>query len=329
MKIDTISICGSPFVWTLRSEGRLEFLKSNALERRIRLSRRRSTTYYFNSETVEEYNKNTIADIVHESKTIVDIDDMELSGSLEINPRTLSATIFVDSVEAHDNDVDMVIVSMGEDYQFIRSNCHDEVQIINTFREFGKCGCMIAYQRTLINEVGNSEHGYITLMKIEALGPNNEFMHYEVILTPAGIRYIASEIKSKVLIQKLDDIHRKIQQNRRGFFVKLTNPGILCDSLHLLRGDMICLCNPEDESVVHDVINKENYDIMPMTITQEDLDDVDSTERQKLIDRLKDDKCRAIVLYNMAISKSVMKDLRLLYIFKIGETGNLKTIKTN
>lgn len=335
MKIDTISIGGNIYNWEHQTQGRLEFLKADGLERRIRLSRRKTTSFSVEENTLNEYSDTKAVDINHKRLIIERCDEFkeslgsELRCNVEINPKTLSATIFVDDRESSDFDVDMVIVSIGEDYQFIRSKCHEEVQIINTYREFGKCGCMLVYQRKLKEHIGNTDNGYITLMKIEVAAPGDKFVHYEVVLTEGGVRYIASEIKSKTLIEKLKDIHQKIQQYRRGFFVKLTNTGVLTDSLQLLNGDMICLCQPEDEVMVDNIISRNSHNMISRSISQEDLNSTDSIVRTRVVNELKEMKCRAIVLYNMTIPKSLMKDLKLLYIFKIDETGKLKTIKTN
>lgn len=229
------------------------------------------------------------------------------------NAKNLNPFLHVGEGMPGRDDVDMVVLTVGRGVSYIRSLPHDEVQLITTFREsFHDAseykGCCIVYCRELRQNASNTENGYIPLMKFDGIR-DGILIHYEVALFSDGtVSVVSSEIMHNSLKSKLMSIYETATK-RRGFIAKIWNSGVLSPNMDLICGDI-----PVLESG---------------SITQDELDDPKNTRRNNLVNELKNDHCRALMLKNLKLPKGIIAELRLLYIFTVDETGKIRTVKSN
>lgn len=235
--------------------------------------------------------------------------DDEIPLSIGVNAKNLNPFICVGDTSVGCNHVNMIVLTVGNGVSYIRSLAHDEVQVVNTFREIQDPmykGCCIVYDDNLADAL--NENTPISLMKLDTLH-GDTLVHYEITLDALGcIHVTSSEIIHKNLKSKLMNIYENTSK-RRGFISKIWNSGVLSHELHLVHGKIPLIKQTE--------------------IDQDALDDASDYNRKILIDDLRTNNNRVVIIQQLRLPKDIIAELKLLYIFAVDETGTIRTIKSN
>lgn len=320
MKLSFIDITDSskkPDIdWSYYSNSELKprqyYLGSNIVNQRIQI---RYGKIGNNFKDYSEMMESTLIHKISDTGNGIQIKEAKYSDELPLsigtNAKNLNPFIHVGEGSPGRNDVNMVVLTVGRGVSYIRSLAHDEVQIINTFREHDETeykGCCVVYHEKLHESAANTESGYIPLLKFDGMC-DGILMHYEIALgTDGNISVISSEIKYTNLKSKLMSIYENTNK-RRGFIAKCDNAGVLSPNMNLVYGEIPMITSDD--------------------ISQKELDDTFSAKRKEIVSDMKGNYYRTVILRNLKLPKDIIAELKLLYIFTVDETGKIRTVKSN
>ena len=290
------------------------FSANNHIGQRIQVRYGKSGTYRQKYESVVE-SVPTIHDTIKTNGVICSVSTTNLDNvpvSIGTNAKNLNPFIHIGTPAPGCENTNMVVLTIGTGVSYIRSSAHEEVQVINTFREQHHNnmykGCCIMYHDDLCEYANNTDHGVISLMKIDTLH-GETLLHHEVIVDlNNNISVLTHEIAYESLKSKLMSIYETTNK-RRGFVAKWWSAGTICPKMDCLYGSIPTLS-----------IND---------ISQDELDDPTNPKTMEYIDLFRRYHNRALIIDQLRLPRHVIAELKLLYIFTVDETGKLRTIKSN
>lgn len=230
------------------------------------------------------------------------------SNGLNLNP----AFVEYNNGEEIRGASDVIILTYGSDFKYLRSILGNEAEIVNTFHnKDGAHGCIITYPHAFIGSI----------LKSESRGSENDFWHLGVEVDENhNVTIINNKIKKPETVTELARIAEKKRRT-----------GIMASTKRVLPQSIICLNKDRDECVkyIEDCASNNYFKQYNMYILPDDVVEGNKIPKE-ILDFITSGRIRAALLWDMNdVPYEVIKDLHLLYIFTAGKTKSVKCTKSN
>lgn len=232
----------------------------------------------------------------------------------------------------------IVILLLGTDYSYIRSNInHDIGEIICTFHTPSSIACIISVNDKVLKGFEVEE---TSLIMVDTKKKNN-FTHFRVNMATGSddIKVIKSVIKKPDLVKRLESIDQKFTENKvNRRFVRYTSSLItsyyICPS-NMSMDDLQALI---DHHPISDTLDVN----IPFASYQVNVDErgsiINDSDLAAVVEDMKNQKVKAFTLIGCRSARNQFDTVKPLYIFSLDATEDvtndedvklLKCIKSN
>lgn len=270
----------------------------------------------------------------------ISIQDIELPfGSVFINSKNLNPYLAGLNTDSRDR---IVILLIGTDYSYIRSNVnHDVGEIICTFHTPNAIACIMRVYEDALDSIKNQEKPAkeTSLIMVDTV-KDGEFVHFRmnVVTETGGLKAVQSTIKKPDLIKRLTGIDQKFKIKKTARrFVRYT-PSIITSFFV----SPITMSDEEiGELVNHHPISDALGENIPFTSYQvtvgEDGSIINDENLENVVNSMIENKVKAFTLVGCRALKNQFEPVKPLYIFSMDgtedvtkdEVAMIKCIKSN